>query len=98
QRCSSCLEMQTGWRKSLLLDALKNRGRCLKCGARSPWLALGFPLGIWLGFWPDRPQEPWQLCQELLLLWSLLLIAAIDWHTMWIDYRIVTLTLALQFT
>jgi leader peptidase (prepilin peptidase)/N-methyltransferase len=28
----------------------------------------------------------------------LLLIAAIDWHTMWIDYRIVTFTLALKFT
>ena len=98
QRCSSCLEMLTGWRKSLLFNAMKNKGKCLKCGASSPWLALGFPLGIWLGFWPDRPQEPWQLCQELLLLWSLLLIAAIDWHTMWIDYRIVILTLSLHFT
>ena len=98
QRCSSCLEMLTGWRKSLLFNALKNKGRCLKCGASSPWLTWGFPLGIWLGFWPDRPQEPWQLCQELLLLWSLLLIAAIDWHTMWIDYRIVTLTISLHFT
>ena len=58
-------------------------------------VSLGFP--IWLGFWPDRPQEPWQLCQELLLLWSLLLIAAIDWHTMWIDCRIVILTLSLAF-
>ncbi|MEC8358824.1 MAG: hypothetical protein VXZ92_03470, partial [SAR324 cluster bacterium] len=26
QRCSSCLEMLTGWRKSLLFNAIKNKG------------------------------------------------------------------------
>jgi leader peptidase (prepilin peptidase)/N-methyltransferase len=98
QSCALCHEKLTGWRVWLLFDVLKNRVQCLKCGKNYPWLAWGFPLGIWLGFWPSMPQDPWQLCQELLFLWSLLLISAIDWHTMWIDYRIITLTIAVHFT
>ena len=60
-------------------------------------VSLGVPTRDLARFWPDRPQSLGNFVRNCYFS-GLLLIAAIDWHTMWIDYRIVTLTLSLHFT
>lgn len=96
--CPHCQPKLPRWNQWLLLQLLRNRGRCLNCGRRYASVVWGFPLVLWFGYWLSQPAIGWPMGQELLLIWSLLLLAVIDWHTMWIDYRIVTLALALHFT
>lgn len=96
QGCVTCHPVGASALRWELANSIRWRGECPTCGARLPTAVWLLPLLLSICGGMSEARDLFQVSHELLFCWALLLLAIIDWHTMWIDYRIVVLTLTLH--